>query len=437
MHKNIQQVYKQAISLARFEQDPLCELLNLWSPITAENQALALNMDPMQKSVNQAKLADGLEEVNIQVVNEIGIDINLAVEHVHMQSMLPFISGFGPRKAKKFIAKMKKLDTKLKARSDLIKHDLLGSRVFYSAHAFMKVRVPEEDLGKAPKNDDVSASKAAMNPQFDIIDQTRIHLESVKLALKIASDAVNGGEGGNLMAKTPAATDKNNNQKLLREIILNPSKLSSIDLQRYYDDLQSNNAGDLKERIDKVIKELSSPFKDSRDYRSASRKKMSDEQLFYMLIDESKRTFKKGLIVTATVTRVLESKAICRLDNGLNAIIREADFNEDNQERESWKKTMNQGKIIQGRIDKICLDSENKFEVQLNCKKRVLSSHEEYKEDLAENMGFRADQILSPDLNNDNFTDKRPKQAGRFNPRCIAHEKFKNISSRRAISELN
>ena len=47
MHKNVQQMYKQAISLARFEQDPLTEVLNLWSPITAENQALALNLDPM------------------------------------------------------------------------------------------------------------------------------------------------------------------------------------------------------------------------------------------------------------------------------------------------------------------------------------------------------------------------------------------------------
>ena len=52
MHKNLQQMYKQAISLARFEQDPLAEILNLWSPITAENQALALNLDPMQKYVN-------------------------------------------------------------------------------------------------------------------------------------------------------------------------------------------------------------------------------------------------------------------------------------------------------------------------------------------------------------------------------------------------
>jgi len=54
--------------LARFEQDPLTETLNLWSPITAENQALALNLDPMQKQVNQSRLADGLEEVNIRIV---------------------------------------------------------------------------------------------------------------------------------------------------------------------------------------------------------------------------------------------------------------------------------------------------------------------------------------------------------------------------------
>ncbi len=37
LHKNVPQILKQAISLARFEQDPLTEVLNLWSPITAEN----------------------------------------------------------------------------------------------------------------------------------------------------------------------------------------------------------------------------------------------------------------------------------------------------------------------------------------------------------------------------------------------------------------
>lgn len=75
---------KQVISLCRYEQDPMCEILNLWSPITSENQTLHLTMHPLQKLVNQAKLADALEQVNIQCVNELGIDINLLVDHEHM-----------------------------------------------------------------------------------------------------------------------------------------------------------------------------------------------------------------------------------------------------------------------------------------------------------------------------------------------------------------
>lgn len=97
--------------------------------------------------MNQNRLADGLEEVNIQVVNEIGIDINLACEHEHMHSMLQFISGFGPRKAKKFISKMKGLGKKLTTRSEIIKSELLGQEVYFSAIAFIKIRVPDEDLG--------------------------------------------------------------------------------------------------------------------------------------------------------------------------------------------------------------------------------------------------------------------------------------------------
>jgi len=119
--KNTQQMLKQAISLARYEQDPLAEILNLWSPITAENQALALNLDPMQKLINQSKLADGLEEVNIQVVNDIGIDINLIVDHDHLHSLLPFVSGLGPRKAKDLISKIKSLGRKIWTRAEIFK----------------------------------------------------------------------------------------------------------------------------------------------------------------------------------------------------------------------------------------------------------------------------------------------------------------------------
>ena len=40
---------KKVVSLARFEQDPMNEVLNLWSPIIKENQALNLQLHSLQK----------------------------------------------------------------------------------------------------------------------------------------------------------------------------------------------------------------------------------------------------------------------------------------------------------------------------------------------------------------------------------------------------
>ena len=45
-----------------------------------------------------------------------------------------------------------------------------------------------------------------------------------------------------------------------------------------------------------------------------------------MLIDESDKTFKKGIIVTATVSKVFENMVLCRLDNGLDATIQKNDL---------------------------------------------------------------------------------------------------------------
>ena len=40
----------------------------------------------MQKNISQAKLADALEEINIQCANAIGFDINLIIDNDHMLS---------------------------------------------------------------------------------------------------------------------------------------------------------------------------------------------------------------------------------------------------------------------------------------------------------------------------------------------------------------
>ena len=52
-------------------------------------------------------------------------------------------------------------------------------------------------------------------------------------------------------------------------------------------------------------------------------------------------------------------------------------------------------------------------------------------------LGIQEEQILEEDLRNVHFTsESRTKQVGKYVPRRIAHDKFKNISSRRALLEL-
>lgn len=90
----------------------------------------------------------------------------------------------------------------------------------------------------------------------------------------------------------------------------------------------------------------------------------------------------------------------------------------------------NPGYIVTGRIDEIKFDT---VEVSLNCLVKNLKDHSQYKRDFAKVLQISENQILIEDLNNENFnTDPKSKNTGRFVPRRIAHEKFKNISSKRA-----
>lgn len=82
----------------------------------------------------------------------------------------------------------------------------------------------------------------------------------------------------------------------------------------------------MKILIDMTIKELTAPFADPRTLRHPEKINIPNDKLLYMLIDESPRTFQRGMIMTATVNKVFESKAICRLENGLVAVILEQDI---------------------------------------------------------------------------------------------------------------
>jgi hypothetical protein len=169
--------------------------------------------------------------------------------------------------------------------------------------------------------------------------------------------------------------------------------------------------------FDLIIQDLINPFTDPRESKDVVRtpidQRFSSKELFYSLIDETERTFKTGMIVSATVSRVFDAmgdkpaRIMCRLENGLDANINENDADFFNQGGDRLSNTIEQGSIITGRIYQIKFGEkgsiDDNFSVILKCKQADLRTHDAYldkldidpndipKED-KENMAFRVQE---------------------------------------------
>ena len=81
--------------MARLKQNPMAEIISLWSEEDSKNGILSMNLHPYQKFINQKKLKDSLERVIIEIVNLVGLNINDVKNNEHLQSQLRFVCGLG------------------------------------------------------------------------------------------------------------------------------------------------------------------------------------------------------------------------------------------------------------------------------------------------------------------------------------------------------
>ena len=140
------------------------------------------------------------------------------------------------------------------------------------------------------------------------------------------------------------------------------------------------------------IYDLMHPFTDPREDKSVIRtpddfeQKFPNKELFYCLIDETERSFKEGMIVSATVSRVVEgrenmqARILCRLENGLDANVPFENVDIiPGRDEQSLFNTVATGSIITGRIQKIKFEekfeNQDNFSIILNCKKQDLINH--------------------------------------------------------------
>ena len=160
---------RYCVGLGRYAQSPIHEFCALGTDITAitfepEAQKLVSRLfeeefvegvrrvsfltlvfpSSFLPQVPREKLLMALERALVNVVNDVGVLINDVVSDTYMQYVLPFISGFGPRKAAQLIKDIVKSVSLSRSNSF---SSLLDTDASFSLSLVFSGRSPHEPTG--------------------------------------------------------------------------------------------------------------------------------------------------------------------------------------------------------------------------------------------------------------------------------------------------
>lgn len=400
---------KQAISLGRYQQNPLQEILQLWREDKNENDCLKIKLHPMQKYVNQNKLMEKMENKAIEVVNLCGFDINKAYEFRHLRNTLMFISGFGPRKAKSFIKQLY-AQGKPKTRQEILeeKNYNIGPKLGESFINFIKIKT------------DITSNNNFNEEEYNLLDMTRIPVESYELGKKFINDIFKKEENSKKQKKKVETDVK------IEEIIRYPEKLDILDINEYIknqsENLNYSEFEKLKFSLKLIKEELTSPFRDLRDQR----KDLNQQQIFHLLIGDE--NFQVGMITVAKVIRIDTEHVQCKLQNGLSATVWFKDIFEDSLEnekisKEKVKSLFKPGSAFEARIKSIEYKS---YKADLMTKPSEMINHKNYIPDVDKISNFF--ELTDEDKKNMSYINAHSQKYKKYQPRNIKFEKFKNMS---------
>ncbi|XP_014483387.1 PREDICTED: transcription elongation factor SPT6 isoform X1 [Dinoponera quadriceps] len=269
------QLLREAISLARRMQDPLVEFSQL---CTADEEVLCLKYHSLQDQLPKEELLENLYLEFVNRVNEVGVDVNKAVQQAYCGNLVQFVCGLGPRKGQALIKMLKQTNQRLENRTQLVTACHMGPKVFINCAGFIKI--------------DTNSLGDSTEAYVEVLDGTRVHPETYEWARKMAVDALEyDDEDAN-----PAGA--------LEEILESPERLKDLDLDAFAEELERQGFGNKCVTLYDIRAELNSRYKDLRvPYQSPS-----PEKLFDVLTKETPETFYVGKLVLATVVGISHRK---------------------------------------------------------------------------------------------------------------------------------
>ena len=410
---------RQGVSMARMKQNPMAEILVLWNDVLSKNTLLSIPLHPFQRYINQARLKDVLETESVKAVNSVGIDINKAIICENLRAPMNFISGFGPRKANNLFIQLKKYKQIL-MRLQLLTCKLIKQKIFIGCCGFLLVKTDDNSEMDEERNND-------NNLIADPLDTTRIHNDMYSKARAIAKYVCDG--------------EINKSDSQIEAILQDPRRLNNFDIiefQKKYEEKGSNNINNHPITIRFIIEELQNPFKDPRPEHID----LSTDEIFYLLVNETKSTFDEGHFVVAKVVRIDEQHVKCKLSNDLDATLWIKDiFDENSKEglrldkldKEKLKEKFPEGMSFQARIKQI---NRMKFKVDLTAKNSDLSNHKKWIQISELYNHFRP--VESEDFENQAFNKiKNEEKVAKYTHRNINHPSYKNFSYISCIEYLS
>ncbi|KAI9256228.1 SH2 domain-containing protein [Sporodiniella umbellata] len=273
---------RYCISLARRLQNPVMEYTGL------DRDLLAIRHHDLQHLIPEEKLLYSLERALISVVNDLGVDINAAIQSPYLASALQYVSGFGPRKAQSILKKIE-ASGELESRTALVLRKLTPANTFMNCASYLRIR----DIDGA-----------------DILDDTRIHPQDYELARKMAADAleIDEDEMDDYDSKVAVVS------RVIKEY---PDKLNDLILDDYAVVLRRQYNAPKRQILEHIKLELQGPYHDRRERYA----RPTMEEQFVMVTGETRQTLSEGFILPALVLACRGKFANCVLDSGLEGMI--------------------------------------------------------------------------------------------------------------------
>ncbi|KAM5550549.1 transcription elongation factor SPT6 [Rosa sericea] len=391
-------IVKRAVALGRYLQNPLAMVATLCGP---GREILSWKLNPLENFLTPDEKYAMIEQVMVDVTNQVGLDINLAISHEWLFAPLQFISGLGPRKAA-FLQRSLVRSGAIFTRKDFLTAHGLSKKVFVNAVGFLRVR---------------RSGLAASSSQFiDLLDDTRIHPESYILAQELAKD-VYEVDGGN--------DDEDAMEMAIEHVRDRPTYLKNLDVEAYAKSKERENK--IQTFCD-IRRELIQGFQDWRK----KYEELSQDEEFYMISGETEDTLAEGRIVLVTVRRVQAQRAICALESGLTGMLMKEDYSDDSRDISDLSERLNEGDILTCKIKSI---QKNRYQVFLVCRESEMRNNRN--QNIQHLDTYYHEDKRSLQTEQEKARKEKELAKKHFKPRMIVHPRFQNITADEAMKFLS